>query len=230
MNVGLFVIAYVLPVAIEVLVTIARKRNVSEITYNARTDSDPSILGKINGALYRLRDRIPNRHKRLAANVCLNGSLRSVAKSELIVNGSEMRNRLVAFLTALAETRDDVRELIGMNNRAEIESADPRKLFAAYEAVNDGAVNVEDYGFYRSTTDNEFRSTTADLFDTVLSRDGNGVYRLKIAKAPEAIAAAQKQIETDEQKRSAEAKAKAERKANAKRNAKAKAKRKRSQK
>jgi len=199
MNIGLFIQTCVMPI----LLGVCAQKNVK--TYNARTDA-PTMLGLFNAAMTTAK--IQNRHRRLPFNFILNGSLRS-SDASAVVQSPILKSRLVAMLKCVLPYRKDVADAIGFNADS-VDKQNDTTLLEAYKTLNDGALNVEDYGFYRLTCGSQvYRSRLAD--DAVLlSRVGNGEYRIdiepkKISDFNKTMTAHAEQISVAEQKKKTEA-------------------------
>jgi len=211
MNTLDFVRTHIMPLF--VTVAHALDTTAKAVTYNARKDS-PMLLGKVNALCFELRESMPNRHKTLAANVVLNGSLKSVSHDKLITSET-FRDRLRAFLVSLVENRSDVRDLIGCKDGAAVGKLSATSLLEAYKLVSAGAVNAEDYGFYRNSCGSSYRSASADALSGTIEKSGrNGEYVITFAGADRAFSKANKlaekreaAIKTAREKKSADAKA-----------------------
>lgn len=223
-----FIALYIMPIIFGVIAELCKRTGVSSLVYNARKD-EPMLLPRINTLLYTMREKVPNRHGRLDANIVLNGSLRSVGRDKLL--GGTMRERLTAFLRGLVEHRPDVAKAIGCKTVADVAKLSNTALLNAYDVVSDGALNVEDYGFYRNSCDSKtstYRFRFADVYSANIEKIGRGgEYRVTIAdhakataKIAKAIDADEKRIAAEREKRNAEKKAADEKQATAEKNEK----------
>jgi hypothetical protein len=194
----------VLPIAARVAFDLPDRDEIrNQFVYNARTDEAPELLRHVNAELLKLGDEIPNRHPVFDANVCINGSLRSGGAQDVVKTGRNggKRARLVAMLTGFVETRPDIARILRaryqLTDRQTIESADDPVLVECYKMLNRGALNLEDHGFYRATTDNEFAANDNAKYRSAISKTGVGEYTIKFTKLESAIA----EIETATHKR-----------------------------
>lgn len=189
-----FIAVPIMRVVIETAAAIAGKRGDSTFTYNARKD-EPELLRHVNAALGKLGDALPNRHSVFESNVVLNGSLKSVSKAKLTTG--IYRDRLNALIAGLIHGRPDCARIMkarhGLTSRQTIDSASAETILAAYETVAVGALNVEDFGFYRATcnakTSTYGNAYRADYRATLAkSETERGTYVITFAKREAAFA------------------------------------------